>query len=118
MYVNKRKRVRAKDKRLVWSFELLRGYRDASRLGAPRNKFVCYIATITAEPTPSDRFRFRRQAEEKLARLSLSAQDEQNIRTKLKRWVPRPASLAEVVDSIRREVDRRARRHKSAPGSR
>ncbi|HEX8475500.1 MAG TPA: hypothetical protein VF666_15845 [Pyrinomonadaceae bacterium] len=70
--------------------ELLESFRDARKGGEPRNRYLGYLGSIRESDcsNPVAQVKFWRKVESHLARLCLSADDEQTVREKVQARIP------------------------------
>jgi hypothetical protein len=100
MYIKMRKeQLRDKAGSTVMRFQIVRSYRDPVTRKV-RSEFICYLGSINEShclDVPVAQERFHREADRKLARLSLAPDDERHIREMLLAKVPRPRGWAEIL---------------------
>jgi hypothetical protein len=94
----KKDKLRNKERSISWRAQVAHSYRDKVSQRV-RTKFICYLATIKEahRDLPVAQERFWREVNSKLARLSLSPEEEQQIREKLLERVPRPPSWKAII---------------------
>jgi hypothetical protein len=99
MYIKwKKERLRDKARSTVMRAQIVRSYRDPVT-GRVHSQFIAYLASINENhcDVPVVQERFWREVDAKLARLALAPEDEQQLREKLLKRVPRPRSWAEIL---------------------
>src|SRR5205085_12374902 len=110
MYIKWRmEQLRDRTRSTVIRAQIVRSYR-APVTRRVRSQFISYLASIKEChcDLPIAQERFWREVDIKLARLSLSPDDEQRIREKLLEKVPRPRGWAEILAPYARFARERA----------